>query len=139
VSAASSLKPTSAKSRISSSSSAFVRWVEECPETVKVARRRERVAERRDELHGDSKQTRPRGAIVDMFQEHSSGPVSSMSASPAPRPILTAKATSGGGHFVLGSESMATPCIQMRVRPASDQMIDKERLRSIRNDPDGES
>ena len=134
VSAASSMKPASA---ISSSSSTPVRWLEKCPETVKVARR-ERIAERPDELHGDSKEPRRQGAIVDMFPEHWSGPVSSTSASSGTRSDHTSKETSGGGHFVLGSELMATPCTQIRVRPASDQMIDKERLRSIRHDPDGE-
>ena len=138
VSTTSFLKPASAKSRISSSGSAPVRWVEDCPETVKVARRRERVAERPDELHGDFKEARFRGAIVDMFPEHPSDPVSSTPDLSAPRSILTTKAASEDGHFVLGSGLMATPFTQTRVRPASDQMIDKERLRSIRHDPDGE-
>lgn len=131
VSASSSLKPTTAKSRISSSSSASVKWVEGRLETVKMACRRERVAERREESH---KEARPKGAIVDIFPEYSSGPVSSTSASPAPRPILMTKAASEDVHS--GSESMATP--RTRVRPASDQMTDKERLRYIRHDPDGE-
>ncbi len=129
-----SIKPTSTKSRISSSS-ASVKWMEGRLETVKMACRRERVAERREESH---KEARPKRAIVDIFPEHSSGPVSSTSASSAPRPILTTKATSEDGHFVLGSELMATPRTQARVRPASDQMTDKERLRYIQHDPDGE-
>lgn len=137
-SATSFLKPTSTKSRISSSSSASVRWVEDHPETVKVARRRERIAERSDELHDDSKEARFQGAIVDMFSEHPSGQVSSTPDSSAPRSVLTTKAASEDGHFVLGSGLIATPFTQTRVRPASDQMIDKERLRSIRHDPDGE-
>lgn len=135
VSATSSLKPTTAKSRLSSSSSASVKWAEGRLETVKMACRRERVAERREESH---KGARPKGAIVDLFPEHLSGPVSSASVSSAPRPILMTKATSEDGHFVLGSESMATPRRQRRVRPASDQMTDKERLRCIRHDPNGE-
>jgi serine/arginine repetitive matrix protein 2 len=135
VSATSSLKPTTAKSRISSSSSASVKWMEGRLETVKMACRRERVAERRDESH---KEARPEGAFADIFPEHSSGPVSSTSASSAPRPILMTKATSEDVHFVPGSESMATPRTQTRVRPASDQMTDKERLGCIGHDPDGE-
>jgi len=133
VSATSSLKPTTAKSRLSSSSSASVKWVEGRLETVKMACRRERVAEHREESH---KEARPEGAIVDIFPEHLPGPVSSTSS--APKPILMTKATSEDVHFVLGSESMATPRTQTRVRPASDQMTDKERLRCIRDDPDGE-
>jgi serine/arginine repetitive matrix protein 2 len=128
VSATSSLKPTTAKSRISSSSSASVKWAEGRLETVKMAYRRERVAGRREELH---EEVRPEGVIVDILPEHSSGPVSSTSASSAPRPILMTRAASEEG-----SESMATP--RARVRPASDQMTDKERLRCIRDDPDGE-
>ena len=135
VSATSSLKPTTAKSRISSSSSASVKWVEGHMETVKMACRRERVAERREESHNE---VRPEGAIVDVFPEYSLGAVSSTSASSAPRPILMTKATSEDGHFVQGSEPMATPRTQTRVRPASDQMTDKERLRCIGHDPDGE-
>lgn len=134
VSATSSLKPTTAKSRISSSSSASMKWVEGRLETVKMACRRERVAERCDESH---KKARPKGAIIDIFPEHSLGPVSSTSASSATGPILMTKATSEDVHFVLGSESMATPRTQTRVRPASDQMTDKERLRCIPHDPDG--
>lgn len=122
VSATSSLKPTTAKSRTSSSSSASVKWVEGRLETVKMACRRERAAERQEESH---KEARPDGAMADIFPEHSSGPVSSTSASE-------------DGHFVLGSESMATPRRQTRVRPASDQMTEKERLRCIRHDPNGE-
>jgi hypothetical protein len=108
-----------------------VKWAEGRLETVKMACRRERVAERREESH---KEARPKGAIVDIFPEHSSGPVSSTSA---PRPILVTKATSEDVHFVLGSESTATPRTQTRVRPASDQMTDKERLRCIGHDPNG--
>ncbi len=133
-SAVSSLKPTSAKSRISSSGSASVKWMEGRLETVKTACRRERVTEQRE----SPKEARPKGAIVDIFPEHSPDPVSLTSASSAPRPIHTTKATSEDGHFVLGSELMATPRTQTRVRPASDQMTDKERLRCIRHDPDGE-
>jgi serine/arginine repetitive matrix protein 2 len=133
VSAISSLMPTSAKSRVSSSSSAPVKWVEECPETVKVACRRDRLAEQRD---GSSKEARHQGAIADMFLKYPSSPASSTLGASVPRPILTTKATSGG---VLRSELMATPYAQTRVRPASDQMIDKERLRCIRHAPDGES
>jgi serine/arginine repetitive matrix protein 2 len=134
VSATSSLNPTTVKSRISSSS-ASVKWVEGRMETVKMACRRERVTEQREESH---KEARPKGAIVDIFPEHSSGPVSSMPTSSAPRPVLVTKATPEGVHFVPGSESMATPRKQTRVRPASDQMTDKERLMCIRHDPDGE-
>ena len=132
VSATSSLKPTNAKSHISSSNSASVKWMEGRLETVKMACRRERVAERCEESH---KEARPN--IVDVFPEHSSGPVSLTSASSAPRPILMAKATSEDDHSLVGRESMATPRAQ-RARPASDQMTDKERLRYIRHDPDGE-
>jgi serine/arginine repetitive matrix protein 2 len=135
VSATSSLKPTTAKSRISSSSSASVRWVEGRLDTVKMACRRERVAERREDLH---KEARPEGAIVDIFPEHSSGPESSTPALPASRPIITTKANSEDAHFVLGGGSMATPRKHTRVRPASDQMTDKERLMYIRHDTDGE-
>ena len=131
VSATSSLKPKIAKSRVSSSSSASVKWMEGRLETVKMAYRRERVAERHEESH---KEARSGGAIVDIFPEHSSGPVSSTSASSAPRPILMTKATSEDGHFVLGSESMAMPCRPTRVWPASDQMTEKEQLRCIWHD-----
>jgi len=133
-SAASSLKPTSTKS---SSSSAPVKWVEERLETVKVACRRERIAERTDEIQSGSKEAHARGAIVDMFPEHTPRAVSSKSASSAPRSILTAEDTPVDGHFTPGSEPMVTPRRQTRIRPASDQMIEKERFGSIRHDPDG--
>jgi hypothetical protein len=135
VSATSSLKPTTAKSRISSSSSASVKWVEGRLDTVKMACRRERVAERHEEPH---KEARPEGAAANIFPEHSSGPESLTPVSPAPRHILMTKATSGDVHFIPGSGSVATPRTQTRVRPASDQMTDKERLMCIRHDPDGE-
>jgi serine/arginine repetitive matrix protein 2 len=135
VSATSSLKPTTAKSRISSSSTASVKWVEGRLETVKMACRRERVAERREESH---KEARPEGAVVDIFPGPSSGPVSSTPAESVLRPDLMTKATSEDVRFVLGSEPMATPRTHTRVRPASDQMTDKERLMCIGHDPDGE-
>jgi len=135
VSATSSLKPTTAKSRISSSSSASVKWVEGRLETVKMACRRERAAERRQESH---KEACPEGVIVDIFPGHSSGPVSFTSTSSPASPPLMSKATLENVHCVLGSESMTTPRTQTRVRPASDQMTDMERLRCIQHDPDGE-
>lgn len=127
MSAASSLKPMSAKSRISSASSASVKWVEERLETVKVACRRERASEQRDETtQYNSQGACPRGAIVDVFPEHTS----------AQRQICAVEVDE---HLVPGSEPMATPRRQTRVRPASDQMVGKERLGSIRHDSDGES
>jgi len=138
VSAASSLKPTSTKSRVSSSSSAPVKWVEERLETVKVARHHERIVERTVETQGSSNEVHTRGAIVDMSPEHTSRPVTSRSASSVPRPILAAEDTSVYGYITPENESIATPRRQTRLRPASDQMTGKEQIGSIRHDPDGE-
>jgi serine/arginine repetitive matrix protein 2 len=138
VSAASSLKLTSTKSRVSSSSSGPVKWVEERLETVKVACRRERTSQRTDEAQRKYNQGRHRGAIVDMFSEQTSRPVSSKSGPSASWPILTDEGPSANGHFTTGNEPMATPRRQTRVRPASDQMTAKERFRSMRHDSDSE-
>jgi hypothetical protein len=138
VSAASSLKLTSTKSRVSSSSSGPVKWVEERLETVKVACRRERTSQRTDEAQRKYNQGRHRGVIVDMFSEQTSRPVSSKSASSASWPILTDGSPSANGQFTTGSEPIATPRRQTRVRPASDQMTEKERFRSMRHDSDSE-
>jgi hypothetical protein len=138
VSARSSLKLTSAKSRVSSSSSGPVKWVEERLETVKVACRRERTSQRTDETQRNYNEGRSRGAIVDIFSEQTSRPASSKSAPSALRPTLTAESLSANGHFTTGSEPIATPRRQTRVRPASDQMTEKERFRSMRHDSDSE-
>lgn len=132
VSAASSLRPRSTKSRISSSGSTSVKWVEDCLETVKVACRRERAVERQDEAQCDPAGVRSRGTIIDMFPAQRSRLVSAKSASgsSAPTSILP-------GHSTPGSEQIATPCRQPRVRPASDPMVGKERLRGMRGDTDG--
>lgn len=139
VSAASSPKLTSTKSRVSSSSGP-VKWVEERLETVKVACRRERTSQRTDEAQLQRKynQGRHRGAIIDMFSEQTSRPVSSKSAPSASWPISTDESPSANGHLTTGSEPMATPRRQTRVRPASDQMTAKERFRSMRHDSDSE-
>lgn len=136
VSAASSLPPTSATSRISSGS-ASAKWVGERLETFKVACRRERVSERCDERQRDLKEVRPRGAIVDVFADHPSRTLSLKSAPSVPTPALTVEETDG--HSIPRSEPATTPYRQTRVRPASDQMIGKERFGSIRHEPDGES
>ncbi|KAI0247397.1 hypothetical protein BJV78DRAFT_1339302 [Lactifluus subvellereus] len=138
-SAASSLRPRSTKSRISSSGSASVKWVEDCLDTVKAACRRERVVERQDEAQCDSAGVRSRGTIINMFPEQKSRPVSGKPASEssAPTHILAVEETSVAGHSAPGSEQIATPCRQPRIRPASDQMIGKERLRGMRGDTDG--
>ena len=138
VSAVSSLKLTHTKSRVSSSSAGPAKWVEDRLETVKVACRRERTSHRTDEAQRHYNEGRPRGAIVDIFSEQTSRPVSSKSAPSASRPILTAESPSATGHFITGSEPMATPRRQTRVRPASDQMTEKERFRSMRHDSDSE-
>ena len=138
VSARSSLKLTSAKSRVSSSSSGPVKWVEERLETVKVACRRERTSQRTDETQRNYNEGRSRGAIVDIFSEQTSHPASSKSTLSASRPILTAESLSANGHSTTGSEPIATPRRQTRVRPASDQMTEKERFRSMRHDSDSE-
>ena len=138
VSARSSLKLTSAKSRVSSSSSGPVKWVEERLETVKVACRRERTSQRTDETQRNYNEGRSRGAIVDIFSEQTSRPASSKSAPSASGPILTAEGLSTNGHFTMGREPTATPRRQTRVRPASDQMTEKERFRSMRHDSDSE-
>jgi len=137
VSAASSLKLTPAKSRVSSSSSGPVKWVEERLETVKVACRRERTLQRTDEVQRDYNEGRPR-AIVDLFSEQTPRSASSKLAPSASRPIPTAESHLANGHFTTGSGPMATPRRQTRVRPASDQMTEKERFRSMRHDSDSE-
>jgi serine/arginine repetitive matrix protein 2 len=133
VSAASSLRPNSSKPRISSSGSAPVKWVE----TVKGVCRRERVVERRDDAQCDSLRARSRSAIVDMFPDMKPRPLStkSTSKSSAPTPIPTVKGTSAAALSVLGSGQIVTP---RRARPASDQMIEKERLRNMQDDTDSE-
>jgi hypothetical protein len=138
VSAASSLNHMSTKSRVSSSSSAPVKWVEERLETVKVARRHERIVERTVETQSTSNEVHTRGAIADMFPEHTSRPVKSTLTSSAARPILTAEYPSVYGYIAPENEPIATPRRQTRLRPASDQMTGKEQIGSIRHDPDGE-
>ena len=140
VSAASSLRPDSSKSRISSSGSAPVKWVEDCLETVKGICRRERVVERRDDAQCNSSRARSRSTIVDMFSDIRPRPVSTKSTfeSSAPTPIPTVMGTSIAAHPVPGSEQIVTPRRHTRARPASDQMIEKERVRSTQDDTDSE-
>ncbi|KAI9454192.1 hypothetical protein F5148DRAFT_1288750 [Russula earlei] len=136
VSTVSSLKPSSAKSRMSSGS-ASVKWVGERLETVKVACRRERVMKHQDKRSSDSKETRPVGSNVDVFPEQASRRGSSSSASSVPTLVHTAPATTVDGRFIPKGEPSPTPCRQTRVRPASDQMTAKERYGSVRHDTDG--
>ena len=127
VSATSSLRPGSAISRISSSSSASVKWVEDCLETVRVACRRER----RDGIHRDSTGVRSR---ADVLLEKSSS-----SKSPTPPSLPAIAIEEASVNFARESEPGATPNKQTRIRPASDQMIGTERLRGIRGVGEGES
>ncbi|KAH9029382.1 hypothetical protein EDB84DRAFT_1439362 [Lactarius hengduanensis] len=131
VSAASSLRPTSAMSRISSSSSSSVKWVEDRLETVRVACRRER----RDGTQRDSTEAHSRAKVTDVLLEKSSRPVLSKSTSPASLPALVVE--EANRHSARESEPGATPNKQTRVRPASDQMIGMERLRGIRGVGEG--
>ncbi|KAH9173849.1 hypothetical protein EDB89DRAFT_1905013 [Lactarius sanguifluus] len=131
VSAASSLRPRSAMSRISSSSSSSVKWVEDRLETVRVACRRER----RDGTQRDSTEARSRAKVTDVLLEKLSRPVLSKSTSPASLPALVVE--EANGHSARESEPGATPNKQTRVRPASDQMIGVERLRGIRGVGEG--
>ncbi|KAI9438499.1 hypothetical protein H4582DRAFT_1948976 [Lactarius indigo] len=130
VSAASSLRPRSAMSRISSSSSSSVKWVEDRLETVRVACRRER----RDGTQRDSTGARSRVKVTDVLLEKSSHSVSSKSTSP---PSLPALRVGANEHSARESEPGATPNKQTRIRPASDQMIGMERLRGIRGVGEG--
>jgi serine/arginine repetitive matrix protein 2 len=130
VSAASSLRPGSAMSRISSSSSASVKWVEGRLETVRVACRRER----RDGIQRDSTGARSRAKVADVLLEKSS---SSKSTSPPSLPAIAVE--EAPVNFARESEPGATPNKQTRIRPASDQMIGTERLRGIRGVGEGES
>src|SRR6266702_597871 len=134
VSAASSLRPRSAMSRISSSSSSSVKWVEDRLETVRVACRRER----RDGTQRDSTGARSRAKVTDVLLEKSSRPVLSKSTSPASLPAIAVEEASVNGHSTRESEPGATPNKQTRIRPASDQMIGMERLRGIRGVGEGE-
>ncbi|KAH9003289.1 hypothetical protein EDB86DRAFT_2846246 [Lactarius hatsudake] len=131
VSAASSLRPRSTMSRISSSSSSSVKWVEDRLETVRVACRRER----RDGTQRDSTEARSRARVTDVLLEKSSRPVLSKSTSPASLPALVVE--EANGHSARECEPGATPNKQTRVRPASDQMIGMERLRGIRGVGEG--
>ena len=130
VSAASSLRPGSAMSRISSSSSASVRWVEDRLETVRVACRRDR----HDGIQHDSTGARSRTAVADVLLEQSSRPVSSKSTSPPSLPAIAIEEAS----LNFARECEPTPSKQARIRPASDQMIGTERLRGIRGVGEGE-
>ncbi|KAH8996246.1 hypothetical protein EDB92DRAFT_1842897 [Lactarius akahatsu] len=131
VSAASSLRPRSAMSRISSSSSSSVKWVEDRLETVRVACRRER----RDGTQRDSTGARSRAKVTDVLLEKSSRPVLSKSTSPSSLPTLAVE--EANRHSARESEPGATPNKQIRIRPASDQMIGMERLRGIRGVGEG--
>jgi serine/arginine repetitive matrix protein 2 len=130
VSAASSLRPRSAMSRISSSSSASVKWVEDRLETVRVACRRER----RDETQSDSTRALSRAEVL---LEKSSRAVLPKSSIRPSSPAIASEEASLTGHSARESESGATPNKQSRIRPASDQMIGKDRLRAIRGVGDG--
>ena len=132
VSAAPSLRPGSAMSRISSSSSASVKWVEDRLETVRVACRRER----RDEIQRDSTGAPSRAKVPDFLLEKSSHPVSSKSTSPPTLPAIAIEEASV--NFARKSEPGATPNKQIRIRPASDQMIGTERFRGMRGVGEGE-
>jgi serine/arginine repetitive matrix protein 2 len=139
---ASSLRPNSSKSRVSSSGSAPVKWVENCLGTVKGVCRRERVAERRDEAQCDFVDT-GRGLMSGnistiVLRERALEKSKSTSESSVPTPIPTVKGTSAAAHSVPGSEQIVTPRRHTRARPASDQMIEKERLMSIQDDTDSE-
>ncbi|KAH9061200.1 hypothetical protein EDB87DRAFT_1682964 [Lactarius vividus] len=130
VSAASSLRPRSAKSRISSSGSSSVKWVEDRLETVRVACRRER----RDGIQRDSTGACSRTKVIDVVPEKSSRLLSSKSIPPALLPVLAVE--EANRHSARESEPGTTPNKQTRIRPASDQ-IGMERLRSIRGVGDG--
>ncbi|KAH9055131.1 hypothetical protein EDB83DRAFT_2392057 [Lactarius deliciosus] len=108
VSAASSLRPRSAMSRISSSSSSSVKWVEDRLETVRVACRRER----RDGTQRDSTEARSRVKVTDVLLEKPSRPILSKSTSPASLPALVVEETNG--HSARESEPGTTPNKQTR-------------------------
>ena len=132
VSAASSLRPKSATSRISSSSSASVKWVEDRLETVRVACRRER----RDGTQRDATGARSRAKVPDVLLETSLRPVLSKSATRPSSPVIAIEA-SLNGHSARESKPGATPNKHSRIRPASDQMTEKDRLRGIRGVGEG--
>jgi serine/arginine repetitive matrix protein 2 len=138
VSAATSLRPRSTKLRTSSSGPSSVQLAEGCLETVTVACRRERTAERRDEAQCESAGTPSRDTNVDIFPKQRSRPVSAKSSeSSAPAPNRTVEGASVAGHSIPKSGHIVTPLRQARVRPASDQMIGKGRLNGIRDGTDG--
>lgn len=128
VSRASSLRPRSAMSRISSSSSASVKWVEDRLDTVRVACRRER----RDGTQRDSPGARSSANVADVHFEKSSRLTSSKSNTRPSLPTIAIEEAWLNGQSVRESEPRATPNKPNRIRPASDQMIGKDRLRSIR-------
>ena len=123
VSAASS--PRSAMSRISSSSSASIKWVENRLETVRVTCRRER----RDGTQSDFTRARSKAEVL---LEKSSRPVLPESSTRPSSPTIANEVASLPRHSARESETGATPNKQSRIRPASDQMIEKDRLRAIR-------
>ncbi|KAF8269417.1 hypothetical protein EI94DRAFT_1725227 [Lactarius quietus] len=132
VSTTSSLTPRSAMSRISSSSSASVKWVEDRSETVRVACRREQ----REGTQRESREAPSRARVAEVLLEKSLRPVLSKPTIRPSLPVIAIEASSSG-QPVLESEPGATPNKQSRIRPASDQMIGKDRLRGIRGVGEG--
>lgn len=134
LSTASSLRPRSAMSRISSSSSASVKWVEDRLDTVRVACRRER----RDETQRNFPGERSSANVADIHFETSSRLTSSKSNTRPSLPAIAIEEAWLNGQSLRVSEPGATPNKYNRIRPASDQMIGKDRLRSIRGVGEGE-
>ncbi|KAI0266456.1 hypothetical protein BC834DRAFT_129548 [Gloeopeniophorella convolvens] len=136
-STASSLRPRSTTSRVSSSGSSSVKWDEERLETVKEARRQERIPAPYDGTRHDSTGKRPRNVLADLFSGHSSQPTLLKPAFKAPEPAVNLKEASVDRQPSLGGAPAATPYKQARVRPASDQMVGADRPRAMRGDPEG--
>ena len=131
VSAASSLRPRSAMSRTSSSSSSSIKWAEDRLETVRVACHREGC----HETQRDSKGTHSDVPLEKLSRLLLS---KSKSTSPASLPAIAAEEAAVNGYSAPRNEPAATPNRHTRIRPASDQMIGMERLTGIRGVGEGE-
>lgn len=149
ISTASSLRPistASSGSRASSASggsTASVKWDEECLETVKETRRKERAARReeaRADLEGkngvkESRRTwegRRRTPLSEVFPDvQSNSPARSTEY-----PLLTVEEATSDGHGDPDA-SLATPLKKARPRPMSEQLLGKSRPKGMYEE-DGE-
>jgi hypothetical protein len=94
--------------------------------------------ERRDGTQRDSPGAPSRANLADVLPDKSSRRAWLKSTTRPSSPANAIEEASLNGHFVRERETGTTPNKPSRIRPASDQMIGKGRLRSIRGLGEGE-